>query len=119
MRGPKFWMTSTYRLVTAPPEPIQLGKKKKNRKKKYQRIKGKHESPKKKTIKETLGRKGRIIRCSSCRETGHNAAGCMKYPREKKKRQRTTEVGSSSSQVPDIVSLTQPSQTSSDMVVHE
>ncbi|XP_020887134.1 uncharacterized protein LOC110230003 [Arabidopsis lyrata subsp. lyrata] len=31
MRGPRFWMTSTYRLVTAPPEPILPGKKKTNR----------------------------------------------------------------------------------------
>ncbi|XP_019087271.1 PREDICTED: uncharacterized protein LOC104727518 [Camelina sativa] len=28
MRGPRFWMTSMYRLVTAPPEPILPGKKK-------------------------------------------------------------------------------------------
>ncbi|KAG7583923.1 Zinc finger PMZ-type [Arabidopsis suecica] len=111
MRGPRFWMTSTYRLVTAPPEPILPGKKKTNRQKTYPRIKGKHESPQKKTIKETLGRKGRIVRCSSCRETGHNAAGCKQYPKEKSKRQRTTEVVSSSSQVPDTISLTQPSQT--------
>jgi len=85
-------MTSTYRLVTSPPEPILPGKKKTNRQKTYPRIKGKHESPKKKTIKETLGRKGRIIHCSSCGEAGHNATRCNLYPKEKTKRQRTTEV---------------------------
>lgn len=99
MVGPKEWMTSNYRLITAPPEPVLPGRRKKT-KKSYERIKG-VDSPKKgkgkgkqkkmkpqnqKSFKEKekLTRKGRTIHCSKCGEAGHNAAGCKKYPKEKK-----------------------------------
>ncbi|CAE6224026.1 unnamed protein product [Arabidopsis arenosa] len=121
MRGPKYWMNDSYRLVTAPPEPELPGRKKTTKKSSFQRIKGKHESPKKKKKKhevEKLGREGRIIHCSSCGESGHNAAGCKKFPKEKVKRKRkakTTlaldEVGGSSTQGPDTIRLTQPTQS--------
>ncbi|XP_020869092.1 uncharacterized protein LOC110228532 [Arabidopsis lyrata subsp. lyrata] len=170
LRGPKYWMNSSYRLVVAPPEPELPGRKKKTKKKSFQRIKGKNESPKKKKKKkevEKLGREGRIIHCKSCGEAGHNAAGCKKFPKEKVKRKRKAkkipydefpnkkakldktekkakmdktekkakkakkdkkahgfhEVGASSSQVPETISLTQPTQmtkgtqTSNDAVV--
>ncbi|XP_010513273.2 PREDICTED: uncharacterized protein LOC104789242 [Camelina sativa] len=77
-----------YETVKAPPEPIPPGRKK-GQKKKYDQIKGKLESPKKKKKKGEpeilkLGRKGRIMHCKSCGEAGHNAAGCAKFPKEKK-----------------------------------
>ncbi|XP_023636084.1 uncharacterized protein LOC111829995 [Capsella rubella] len=88
VRGQRFWMTNNYVLMKAPPEPIPPGRKK-GQKKRYDRIKGKLESPKKKKKKEEpeilkLGRKGRIMHCRSCGEAGHNAAGCLKFPKEKK-----------------------------------
>ncbi|XP_010484802.1 PREDICTED: uncharacterized protein LOC104763085 [Camelina sativa] len=87
VRGQRFWMTNKYVLVKAPPEPIPPGRNK-GQNKKYDRIKGKLESPKKKKKKGEpeilkLGRKERIMHCKSCGEAGHNAAGCVKFPKEK------------------------------------
>ncbi|CAE6127025.1 unnamed protein product [Arabidopsis arenosa] len=71
VRGPRFWMTNNYVLITKLEDPILLGRKK-GQKKKFDRIKGKNESPKKKKKgnkdgKETwilkLERKGRIMHC--------------------------------------------------------
>ncbi|KAL0898690.1 hypothetical protein Bca101_082651 [Brassica carinata] len=97
VRGPRFWMKKgKYKLVVEPPEPSLPGRKKKNKKKSYPRIKGKHESPKKKRKKqeESLGRRGRIMHCSKCGEADHNAARCKIHP--KKKIKTEPEAGSSS-----------------------
>lgn len=58
VRGPRFWMNGTYRLIVEAPEPILPRRKKKKHQKKFPRFKGKHESPKKKKQTETLGRGG-------------------------------------------------------------
>lgn len=97
LRGPTYWMNSTYKLVVAPPEPTLPGRKKESKKKggKFARIKGKNESPKKKKKKkdevERLSRKGRIMHCKSCGEAGHNALGCKKFPKEKVPRKRKSK----------------------------
>ncbi|KAG7563817.1 Zinc finger SWIM-type [Arabidopsis suecica] len=100
VRGPRFWMTNNYVLITKPEDPNLPGRKK-GQKKKYDRIKGKNESPKKKKKgnqdgQETgilkLGRKGRIMHCRKCGEAGHNSAGCPKFPKEKKtKKEKESE----------------------------
>ncbi|XP_033148218.1 uncharacterized protein LOC103837053 [Brassica rapa] len=55
VRGPRFWMKKgKYRLVVEPPEHAQPGRKK-NKKKKFPRFKGKHESPKKVSKKKSSG----------------------------------------------------------------
>lgn len=59
----------------------------------FPRIKGKQESPTKKQIeekphKETLGRQGRKVHCSSCGKVGYNASGCKNYPITKEKEWR-------------------------------
>lgn len=80
VRGPRFWITNNYVLITKPPDPDLPGRKK-GQKKSYDRIKGTNESPKKnKKKKKTpnkkkgkkdddqnevvkLGRQGRIMHC--------------------------------------------------------
>lgn len=86
-RGPHVWTKFRTSLITAPPEPILPGRKKGGKKKKFPRLKSKHESPKKKkdSQKETLGREGRIIHCSICKQAGHNAVGCKENPKRKLK----------------------------------
>lgn len=96
VRGQRFWMTNKYVLVKAPPEPVLPGRKK--GKKNYNRIKGKLESPKKKKKKGQpeilkLGRKGRTMHCRSCGAAGHNAAGCQKFPKEKKSKKSKEQLG--------------------------
>ncbi|CAA7023978.1 unnamed protein product [Microthlaspi erraticum] len=85
MRRPSFWINrSSYRLVTAPPEPETPGRKKS--KKIRKRVKGKFESPKKKKkVVQKPGKRGRVMHCSKCGETGHNAAGCKIHPKKKMK----------------------------------
>ena len=88
VRGPRFWMKKgLYRLVVEPPEPLLPGRKNKKKQKKFPRIKGKHESPKKKNKKQTekIGRQRRTMHCSKCGEAGHNAAGCKIHPKKKMK----------------------------------
>ncbi|XP_010502002.1 PREDICTED: uncharacterized protein LOC104779348 [Camelina sativa] len=80
VRGQTYWMTNDYVLITAPPEPVLPGRKK-EQKKKFNRIKSPLESPKKKKGKTgpkilKLGRQGRVMHCKSCGQAGHNAAGC-------------------------------------------
>ena len=91
VRGQMYWPTD-YALITAPEDPVPLGRKKGQ--KNYNRIKGKLESPKKKKDGpevQKLGRHGRIMHCGSCKETGHNAAGCKKFPKEKKGKKKTNQ----------------------------
>ncbi|CAL9217535.1 unnamed protein product, partial [Arabidopsis halleri] len=98
VRGQMYWPTS-YVLITAPEAPVPPGRKK-GEKKNYNRIKGKHESPKKKKKGEPevlkLGRKGRIMHCKSCKEAGHNSAGCQKFPKKKNEEQIGGETARSS-----------------------
>ncbi|XP_010484982.1 PREDICTED: uncharacterized protein LOC104763290 [Camelina sativa] len=119
VRGQRFWMTNNYVLLKAPPEPILPGRKK-GSKKKYDRIKGKLESPKKKKGKNgkeepkilKLSRKGRIMHCRSCGEAEHNAAGCKNFPKEKKSKKSKDEAGESTIEGPETVTQTsQPPDT--------
>ena len=67
VRGQMYWPTD-YALITAPKDPVPLGRKKGQ--KNYNRIKGKLESPKKKKDGpevQKLGRHGRIMHCGSCK----------------------------------------------------
>ncbi|CAD5324473.1 unnamed protein product [Arabidopsis thaliana] len=86
VRDQMYWPTG-YALITAPEAPVPPGRKK-GEKKNFDRVKGKHESPKKKKPGEPelrkLSRKGATIHCKSCKEAGHNAARCKKFPKEKK-----------------------------------
>ena len=61
LRGPKYWMDSTNRLVIAPPPPPLPSRRKgsKRKREKFARIKGKNDSPKKKKNKNEVDKLGR------------------------------------------------------------
>lgn len=90
VRGPRVWLRYGLPLVKAPPEPELPGRKKKKKKRKFPRMKSVVESPKKKK-KQSLGRVGVKIHCSSCGVAGHNSLGCKKFPKTKIKKEPGVE----------------------------
>ncbi|XP_020891538.1 uncharacterized protein LOC9324683 isoform X2 [Arabidopsis lyrata subsp. lyrata] len=88
-RGSNYWARGDVALVTQPPEPLQLGRKKKDKKQK--RKKGINESPSKKKSKKNkknnkdkeIGspsqtKPKRIMHCKKCGQGGHNSRSCAK-----------------------------------------
>ncbi|XP_023633374.1 uncharacterized protein LOC111829005 [Capsella rubella] len=83
VNGAKFWKDSGRPRIAAPPYKRPAGRLKGKK-----RIKGLNESPRKKKSDKKVDRKGRVVHCGLCGESGHNSRRCPHESTENRAKRR-------------------------------